>query len=987
MLCTTCNYDNPADALFCMKCGTRIENRCSSCSTVNPVDANFCRKCGAALASSSAWLAGSATAAKAQHVEVTLEQRTGDGFDGERKTVTALFADIKDSTELMRDLDPEEARAIVDPALKIMVEAVRRYEGYVVQSTGDGVFALFGAPNAYEDHPQRALYAALHLQDRIKVYSAKLVAEGATSLEARVGINTGEVVVRTLQTESGRADYTPVGHTSNLAARMQAVASGGSIAITESTRRLVAGFFQIRQRGPTRVKGLTEPVMVYEVTGVGPLRTRIQRAAGRGLTKFVARVAELEQMKRALEMARNGHGQIVATIGEPGIGKSRLFLEFKAIAQSGCLVLEAFSVSYGKATAYLPVLELLRDYFGILPDDVGRSRREKVAGKIVILDRTLEDTLPYMYALLGIAEGDDPLAQMDAQVRRRRTQEALKRIFLRESLNRPLIMVFEDLHWIDGETQALLNLLIDAIANARILLLVNYCPVYHHQWGSKTYYSQLRLDPLGRESAIELLAALLGDDESTLPLKRIIIERTEGNPFFIEEMVQALFDDGVLTINGGVKLARPFSHLPLPTTVQGVLSSRIDKLPSKEKELMQMLAVIGREFPLSLARIVGNRTEDELDTALAALQTAEFIYEQPGVPEVQYVFKHALTQEVAYNSILIERRKLLHERAGQALEALFADRLDEHLSELARHYSRAENANKAIEYLGRAGQQAMQRCAHTDAISNLATAINLLPRLPDTQERVEKEISLQLTLGPALFAVKGWGSAEAVQAYTRAQELCEALGGPPELFPTLFGSWAMRLLRGEFRTAYDIAEELMRRAQSVNDPTMLQYAHHALGLTSEMRGRLPAARHHLEKAIALYNEPRHRLLTSRYMGIDAGVHSYATAGFTLWTLGYPDQGIEQWNAALALARRLAHVHSLVWAEYVFAMTQQLVRDVRAAQERAEHVIALCGENGLSDYAAFMTYSSVGRWPSLGGMKKELPGSSKVWRLPATGAPS
>jgi class 3 adenylate cyclase len=756
------------------------------CGFKNPPTAKFCQECGASLKPGVASPRLQVATFSTSPEKLTTVPRVSDDIpDGERKTVTALFADITGSTAMMESLDPEQARAIIDPALKLMVDAVHRYGGYIVQSTGDGIFALFGAPLAYEDHPQRALYAALHLQDRIKAYSSKLVAEGGIPLEARIGLNTGEVVMRTVQTESGRADYTPIGHTSNLAARMQAVVPSGSIAITEGTRRLVEGFFQIRQRGPTLVKGLSEPVTVYEVTGLGPLRTRIQKAAGHGLTKFVGRAVELDQMKRALELARNGHGQIVATIGEPGVGKSRLFLEFKAIAQGGCLVLEAFSVSYGKATAYLPVFEQLREYFGILPEDGGRSRREKVAGKIVILDHALEDSLPYLYSLLGIAEGDDPLAQMDVQVRRRRTQDALKRIFLRESLNQPLIMVFEDLHWIDGETQALLNLLVEAIANARILLLVNYRPEYRHEWANRSYYTQLRLDPLGPDNAQELLTALVGDAAEMTPLKRMVIEKTEGNPFFIEEMVQALFDEGVLTLNGGVRVARPFSQLRLPTTVQGVLSSRIDKLRPDEKQLIQTLAVIGREFPLSLARAVGKRTEDELDTGLTALQSAEFIYEQPGVPEVQYVFKHALTQEVAYNSILAERRKLLHERAAQALEAIFPRQVDEHLTELARHYSRTDNVNKAIGYLGRAGQQAMQRCAHADAINSLTAAINLLPQLPDARERVQKEISLQLTLGPALFAINGWGSLEAVRAYTRARELCEVLGDPPGIVPGL----------------------------------------------------------------------------------------------------------------------------------------------------------------------------------------------------------
>jgi hypothetical protein len=335
-------------------------------------------------------------------------------------------------------------------------------------------------------------------------------------------------VVRSIQTGAGQVEYTPIGHTTNVASRMQTAAPVGSIAVSENTRRLCEGYFILKPLGATRVKGVSEPVDVYEVTGLGLLRTRLQRAARRGLTKFVGREREMEALKHAAEQARAGRGQIVASIAEPGVGKSRLFYEFKATSQSGWMVLETFSISHGKSSAYLPVIDLLHGYFKILPEDDTRTRREKTNGRVITLDRVLEDALPYLFGLLGLAEGDDPLAGMDAQVRPRRTLDAIKRIILRESLNQPLMVIFEDLHWIDEETQAFLNLLVESIGNAKVLLLVNYRPEYTHQWNSKTYYTQLRLDPLGRESAEEMLSALLGDGQALLPLKRLIIERTAG---------------------------------------------------------------------------------------------------------------------------------------------------------------------------------------------------------------------------------------------------------------------------------------------------------------------------------------------------------------------------------------------------------------------------------------------------------------------------
>jgi hypothetical protein len=397
---------------------------------------------------------------------------------------------------------------------------------------------LFGAPIAHEDHPQRALYAALRMQEDIRRYAERLRAEKGVNLQVRVGVNTGEVVVRSIRTDEAHTEYTPIGHSTSLASRLQTLAAPGSIAISEVVRKLVEGYFALKPLGPARIKGVTEPVNVYEVTGLGPLRTRLQRSAGRGLTKFVGREREMDALKHAAEQAKSGHGQIVAAMAEPGVGKSRLFHEFKAVMRSGWMVLEGFSVSHGKASAYLPLIDLLHGYFEIELSDDARKRREKVGGKVLMLDRNLEDSLPHLFGLLGIVEGDDPLAQMDPYFRRRRLQEAIKRILLRESLNQPLMIIFEDLHWIDSETQSMLNVLVDSIGTARVLLLVNYRPEYHHEWSNRTYYSQLRLDPLGRESAQEMLVALVGEEPALAPLKRLIIDRTEGNPFFMEETVQ-----------------------------------------------------------------------------------------------------------------------------------------------------------------------------------------------------------------------------------------------------------------------------------------------------------------------------------------------------------------------------------------------------------------------------------------------------------------
>ncbi|MBI3757224.1 MAG: AAA family ATPase [Deltaproteobacteria bacterium] len=881
--------------------------------------------------------------------------------DGERKTITALFADLKGSTALIEGLDPEEARAVIDPALQLMMDAVHQYDGYVAQALGDGIFALFGAPLAHEDHPQRALYAALRMQETMRRYADTLRAKGYPPLLMRVGLNTGEVVLRSIRKDDLHADYVPVGHSTNLAARMEQLANPGSIVVSAYTHRLTDGYFAFKDLGPTQIKGVEEPLNIYEVLSVGPLRTRLQVSARRGLTRFVGRQSEMEQLRKALEHAKAGHGQIVGTMGEPGLGKSRLFYEFKLLSLSGCLVLEAYSVSHGKATAYLPVIELLKSYFRIESPDDERTRREKVTGKVLNLDRSLEDTLPYLFALLGIEEQPSPLQQMDAQIRRRRTFEALKKLFLCESLNQPLILIFEDLHWIDEETQGFLDLLSESVASAKLLLLTNYRPEYRHEWGNKTYYTQLRLAPLGTAEAEELLSFLLGSDASLMPVKALILEKTQGTPFFMEEIVQDLFEQGVLvrTEVGAARRGRPSESaassapLHIPSTVQSVLAARIDRLAPDEKALLQQLSVIGREFPLGLVCQVITQPEADLYRLLASLQRKEFLYEQPAFPEVEYIFKHALTQDVAYGTVLQEQRKALHERTAWAIEHLFHDRLEEHYAELAHHYTRSGNTEKAIAYLQLAGQQAVQRSANTEAINHLSVALELLKTLPDTSERAQREIAFCLALGTPLLATKGYAAPEVETTYSRARELCQQIGDTSQLFPTLWWLWIFYAVRAELQSALDLANQCLTLAQRLQEPALLIEAHYAMGCTLMYLGEFSAARRYLEEGLALYDPQNHRTLAFLY-GQDPGVTSRLAALYPLWMLGYPEQALRRSQEGLSLARDLSHPYSLEFALYFAAECHVLRRERQAAQDYAEEAITLAEEQGFTPFSAYGT---------------------------------
>jgi class 3 adenylate cyclase/tetratricopeptide (TPR) repeat protein len=920
----------------------------SECGAENPADKRFCGDCGTALADKAATLIATTHTVETPAPEIRMRPEQLDASaiaDGERKTVTALFADIKGSTEMMEDLDPEKARAVIDPALKLMMDATHRYDGHVVQSTGDGIFALFGAPAAHEDHPQRALHAALRMQEGLRRYSAKVVADGSTPIQSRIGINTGEVVVRSIETGAGNVEYTPIGHTTNLASRMQTAAPVGSIAVSEATRKLCEGYFILNPLGATKVKGVSEPVNVYEVTGLGPLRTRLQRSAGRGLTKFVGREGEMEALKHAAEQAKGGRGQIVATMAEPGVGKSRLFFEFKATSQSGWMVLETFSVSHGKASAYLPVIDLLRNYFDITMADDERERREKIAGRIAMLDRSLEDTLPYLFSLFGIVEGDDPLAQMDGRIKKRRTLEAIKRIVLRESLNQPLIVIFEDLHWIDEETQALLNLFADSIGTAKFLLLVNYRPDYSHQWGNKTYYTQLRLDPLGKEGADEMLTALLGDDKDLVPLKRLVIERTEGTPFFMEEMVQALFEDGVLDRNGAVKLAKSLNAVKVPATVQAILASRMDRLPPDEKELLQTLAVIGREFALSLVRrVVDGRNDDDLERMLANLQMAEFIYERPATGDIEYIFKHGLTQEVAYNSLLIERRKQLHERAGVALESMFSGQLEDHLDGLAHHYGRSGNLDKAIEYLKLAGERAYRRSDLNEAAGHQKLALELIASRAATDAiRLRTEPGLLLAYGATLSDLGRY--ADATVSLDRALKLGESARDEPMSMQVLSALRLVVLTARGPRDALPIADRLLELTARSANPDYAALGHSSVGgVLYYLCDLLPALRH-FQRVIELSAIPSSPA-GKRFA--DPTTRALAYSALTLWQLGYPDRASECVKQSLAAAdSNDTAAPDKIWSYYRACLVDRWLGNIAVVRDRARKTNETAADKGFS----------------------------------------
>lgn len=948
MKCGRCQEENRPLAKFCSGCGTPLAQTCINCGTQLPLAAKFCPECAHPVRPQSATQSrpSSPEAYTPKHLSEKILASKGS-MEGERKQVTVLFADMKGSMELLGDRDPEEARKLLDPVLEQMMAAVHRYEGTVNQVMGDGIMALFGAPLAHEDHAVRACYAALRMQESVKIYAQEIQKAAGIPIQIRVGLNSGEVVVRSIGSDL-KMDYTAVGQTTHLAARMEQMAMPGSILIAADTVRLADGFVKLKPLGPVEVKGLTEPVEVHEVTGAGPVRSRLQASEARGLTHFVGRDTEIKHLSQALEKAAAGHGQVVSVVGEAGVGKSRLFYEFThSHLILECLILEGGSVSYGKATPYLPVIDLLKAYFAIEGRDDARKIREKVTGRLITLDASLRPTLAAFLALLNVPVEEPAWETLDPSQRRKRMLDAVKRLLLRESQAQPLVLVFEDLHWIDNETQALLDGLVETLPTTGILLLVNYRPEYQHGWGSKTYYSQLRIDPLPTESAEQLLHVLLGDDVGLRPMKALLIARTEGNPFFLEESVHTLLETKTLVgEQGAYRLVKPMESTQVPATVQAVLAARIDRLAPEDKHLLQTAAVIGKDFPFALLQAIAEFPDERLRYSLTHLQAAEFLYEASLFPELEYTFKHALTHEVAYQSLLRASRQDCHKRIARILEQRFPDFVEAQPQLLAYHYTEAGLGAQAIPYWQQAGERASERAAHAEAVSYLNKGLQLLAALPDTAERLQHELSLYTVLGRTLKDVRGYGDPEVEQAYARARDLCRQIREAPQLFSTLLGLSIYFVVRAKLQTARELGEQILNMAQGAKDTVLLVEANYALGVTCFWLGEFVPARQHLEQGIALY-DPRMHHSHILLFGQNEGAVCLCRIALVLWYLGYPDQALARGAEALALAQELSHSASLAYVLYWVAFLHHQRREIKKTQEWTDASVALSTEQGFA----------------------------------------
>jgi class 3 adenylate cyclase/tetratricopeptide (TPR) repeat protein len=961
MICLQCHSENSFEAIFCDQCGTRLETACPKCGEPNRQGAKFCRNCGQLISHAAAAAAPPAvpgvpspeTYVPKHLAEKILASR--QFLEGERKQVTVLFADIRGSTSLLEGLDPEDAQKLIDPVLRVMMSAVHRYEGTVNQVLGDGIMALFGAPLAHEDHALRACYSALAMQEEMRRYRRKLGQSEELGLQIGIGLNSGEVVVRSISNDLN-VDYSALGHTTHMAARMQELAAGGTTLMTASTLRQVEGFVQVKSVGAVQVKGVSRPMEAFEVVAATTARTRVQAAAVRGLTPLVGRRTEIEVFGKLIEEAGSGKGQILAMVGEPGLGKSRLVHEFtRHQLRPGWLVLEGASVSYGKATPYFPLIGMLRRYFQIAEGEGSENIRDQVVMHILELDNMLKDAIPPVLSLLGalpdegrpsavwaqfkeVVDAMERYLGMEPQQRRRYTFEAIKRLLIRESQRQRLLVVFEDLHWIDNETQAFLDGLVESLPMARILLLVDYRPEYSHGWGDKSYYTQLRVDPLQPTNAEELLQHLLGNNKDLVPLKQLLIHRTEGNPFFAEESVRSLVETKVLVgEKGAYRPGLKIDEIRIPSTVQNVIADRVDRLTIEEKHLLQTAAVIGMIIPFGLLRGVAELPDEELYHCLSNLQSAEFLYETNLFPESEYSFKHALTNEVTYSALLHDRRTNLHARVVKVLEASTQAVPHDRIEKLAHHAFSGELWNKAVGYLKDAGDMAASRSSFRNAVLHYERALEALQRLPESSDKLRWGIDLRFDARNALFVLndfkRGFEHLEEAKKAAMTLHDGERLG---KLLTWMTAHWN---LAGNSEQGVITGKQALEHTSGPKNIESNIVAHNWLGVAYHNLGQFGPSIHELETALSLLTEERKYDLLGTAGIVSVNCKAWLIRG--LAQIGKFRETLQYGEQAIQTATECERPLSIVFAYYAVGAVAVIKGDFDQAIAALEHALKVC----------------------------------------------
>ncbi|NIO03096.1 MAG: tetratricopeptide repeat protein [Proteobacteria bacterium] len=948
MKCPKCQTENPETRKFCYECGEKLLRLCPHCGAENLPRDKFCGECGHNLSlpsePSPRDLSLDEKLAKIQRylpkglTEKILAQR--GKIEGERKQVTVTFCDMEGFTALSERLGAEEAYSIMDQVYEILIHKVHDYEGTVNEMTGDGIVALFGAPIALEDAPQRAIRSSLAIHREMARFSDKLKQEGKgiPTLRMRVGIHTGPVVVGTLGNDL-RVEFKAVGDTVNLASRMQELAEPGTTYVTEETFRLTEGLFRFEALGEKEVKGRKEPVNVYRAIAPSTRRTRFDVSAERGLTPFVGRERELELLLDGFERSKGGRGQAFSIIAEAGVGKSRLLYEFrKAVANEDATFLEGRCLSYSRGVSYHPVIDILKSNFDIEEGDGDPEIREKVTGGLKAFGTDEASTLPYLLELLSVKDSGIDKIPLSPEARKNRILEALRRTVLKGSEIRPLIMAYEDLHWIDKSSEESLKHLLDSISGARVFLIFTYRPEFVHTWGGRSYHSQVNLSRLSNRESLTMVSHLLGTAELDKDLEQLVLEKTEGVPFFIEELISSLKDQRIIEKKGNrYHLAKDIKDVTVPSTIQDVIMARVDSLPEGAKGLLQTGSVAGREFSHDLIKRVTELLEEELLSHLSVLRDSELLYERGIYPQSAYVFKHALTQEVAYNSLLRKRRRELHEKIGKALEQAYADRLEEVCEMLAYHSLQGEDWERAYRYNREAGLKAYSHSAYEQAQRYFEDALDALKKLPRERARIEQEIDLRFNMRSPLVALgrhEEWG-----EWIRGAEPLAREIDDDVRLSNVLNYLSSLHWINGQHRKAIELGEKALTLAEraghfSYQVATMLH-----LGIYFFSIGDYP-------KQIEIHQEVRKRLtgeaaFQQHGLASFPGAWSRSNLVLGMAELGNFDKIEEIGHEAREIAEQVENALTLVFVYDFLAMAYLRLGKVEPALPLLEKGHELC----------------------------------------------
>ena len=917
MQCPQCQCENRAGRRFCAECGAPLPLACAVCGFTNEPGEKFCGGCGTPLA-------GPAPSAVQRHQEAPPPVARATP-EAERRQLTVLFCDLVDSTVLSAQLDPEEWREVVRAYQDTCAKVIARFEGHIAQYLGDGLLVYFGYPRAHEDDAQRAVRAGSGIVEAVGQLNTRLAQAQGVSLAVRLGVHTGLVVVGDVGT-GPRQEQLALGETPNLAARLQGIAAPNTLVISATTFQLLGGFFACQPLGTPPLKGQAQPLAVYRVLYESMARSRLEAVGSTGWTPLVGREQEIGLLLERWARVKDGVGQVVLLSGEAGIGKSRLVQVLKdhVATEPQAWLTPCQCSPYYQNSALYPWIDLLeRVALHFEREESPEQKLRKLEGFLVQYGLPLAEAVPLFAALLSLPlpAAYAPL-MLTPEQQKQQTLQSLLTILRRIAAQQQVLLVMEDLHWVDPTTLELLSLLVDQGPTARILALCTFRPDFTPPWTGRSHLTQVTLHRLTRPQAAEMIRQVAHGKALPAEVVEQVVAKTDGVPLFVEELTKMVLESDLLEEREErYALTGPLPPLAIPATLHDSLMARLDRLATV-KALAQLGATLGREFAFDLLQAVSLWDEATLHQGLHQLVEAEFLYQQGLPPQATYRFKHALIQDAAYQSLLRSTRQQYHQHIAQVVEGRFPEICTTQPELLAHHYTEAGVLEQAIPYWQRAGQRAIERSANLEAIEHLTRGLDVLKTLPDTPERAQQELDLQNTLGPALMVTKGLGAPEVLHVYTRARELCQQVGETPQLCQVLRGLWFFYLMRMELQTARELGEHLLTLAQQVGDPALLLDAHYALGVTLNYLGELTTAQAHLVQGITLYDRQQHR----PHAGLDPGVACRYYAGVTLWYLGYPDQALQRSHEALTLAQELAHPFSLGFALFFAAWLHQFRRE-------------------------------------------------------------